>query len=520
MTEIFLNYLPYYYSEENSIVLHNYPTIIKTLKTLHGVNYKYIKKAEEDYNKSKNSSLRLYKLLSHNLANYPQNVLKLIGKQIYSAKPLVLYVITPLISEQKITNYTKFFQQKQNNIEKYGNKQEYLKVCNELFEILNFVLQRPSDTTIFNGLIIWLSTIFSPELDPNIANVIRTYSDFYYNSTTTLLSEYAEHFTKETNKNIPSTANVVIKKGHLFFKGVKSNSRSRLTEREKTYYLAFNPVLAFVYAQLQEDPNNIPEIKTLQQNCNSLGYIGAFAAKRTLNLLLINDYENVKMLYSNATETKNNEVLRALSIAFPINDETKTVGRDSDYTLDKIVSAFLCTLKYDGYIAKNFKSFPPEVMVCDSELLEIIDIVPSKKLISYCRGTIYDLQTIIVDNTYIELEQKNIIHVKKVLPYNLAQWSNNNINTFLKQNNMLNYGDRNRNIIEIYQKTDILNQLSMEELFQMYKWVTTRQTGNPQIIPLQLRKNKNAIIRKIKTGLNSYYLSKMNKYIKYQPISK
>lgn len=507
--DIFREYTPYIYSDYMTAALNYYPTLIKSLKRLRYVPYEQITAAENNYEKLKEESTKTFENILYLLENYPAKIKKHLGKKIFNAKDIKLYAIPPIIPPQKINTYKQFINTISDEIFLHGDKHDYEGVVDVLAELIKYILKR-GDPTLFNGVMIWLQTIFSIGRYPEIGFQIRDYIREYYELSHTDLGKASKHFNKMSQLKSKEKV-ITLKKGIIMFKGVKQDKKSRLTTREENYFLGFNPFLAFRYAQLPENPEDIPEVGTLREYCNSIGYIGVFTPKKDLKLINVGNYEMMKEIHEKAAESKDETVIDALNEAYSIDHETKTTGRYSDYDHDKPVSEFICKLGYDGYYGPIFNAFPPEVMICDSDDLKRLAIVPSGDLVSYCRGTMYDLNTVIIDNTEVsdgaDIEMVDISEEK--LPADIGKWSDQDIMNVINKYNLTNYGDKNRNILEIYERTNLLDSLSLPEIHELWKSVK-----NKKIIPINLRKNKAALLNQIRTYIKSYYVWNIQDYIK------
>lgn len=510
LDEIFKKYEPYFYSKEFSIVLHDYPSIIKNLKRLKDVPYDLIQTSEKSYTDFKKESRHIYKVIKYLLEHYPPRVQDKIGHAFFSLKNIKLYAITPMVDRSKVNVYKKFINKVSNDIFMYGDKHKYKNVVKTVLRLINFILDR-SDTTVFNGVMVWFSKVFYSDGYPAISPLISEYISNYYEGIMISLEASMEHYNKVVNKNYDSKLSIIIlPKNTLMFKGVKYGHKCRLQKRETNYFLGFNPLLAFIYSQKKEDPDADTNEMTLKQHCDkNFGYIGVFAPNRDLKLMNIKNYEIMKKLYDKVIEEKNDKILEALKFSYPINDDEKSVGRYSEYTNDAIFSKYLCTQGYDGYFGPTFGGFPPEVMICDSDYLKNIACVQSKKIINYCRGTIYDLQTIVIEGVSSNSDNINRnIEIGSGYPVMLSKWSSEMIFKFINDNRLSNFGDINRNILEIYQNTNIIEKMDISQLIELYKFLFNKSPTMMQ------KRNKNFLKSNIKRQLPIYYIWNIEKYIK------
>lgn len=513
LKDIFSRYSPYYKVDQYSIVTVNFESLVSNFQKLPDISDDLVTKITEKYKKLKNDSRNIYKFILLLLTkNYTKEALEYIGKLCYKAKPLNLYAITPLMNEQEIENHRHFIALKSENIFKCGKSENFMCIIDEIVSLMHYMLKY-DDTTIFNGVIVWLNT-FITQNDVQLYTLISEYHSNYYETVNTFMKLpmgfFHKQINEQINKNTFDEKVFIIDNETLLYKGVKKDSMERLTREEPTYFLAFNPIQSFLYSNLEND--SIGGQVDLKVYCETVGYIGVFKPKKKLKFIVINNYENMKMIYDIAKKENNPTLLKALKKSYPIDEENKTVSRDSINGYDKIVSAFLCNnIKgYDGYVAKSFEKFSPELMVCNSNLVQNIHITESKNLLYYCRGTSYDFQTIVIDSTNVD-DDNDIVDVDKINYKDLIKFDDCELQKFIKEKKLINYGDRNRNIYNIYMKTNILNKMSDEDLKNMYTQLLTSIGDDSSVNDILDRR---PIKKKVTDSLRIYYLSEMNKYIK------
>ena len=512
---IFKHYKPFFYrSPVGCIVVTDmsFPYILKSYKRLK-MDQTDIDYVIESYISFKKRISNIFRLIVKNISNYPEKIKETIGRYLYNAKNIHLYTLGPVIPPpllKKVSNVLdKYEQQKK----KLGLNRQFKLIVDTTMRFFSWISTQ-KDPLLYSGVLTWVNGILNM-IDEPLSSKISTYLNEYMESISQSMNQARNTITTDIDSKIPDKKVIIINQNRLLYKGVKKNKKNRLIDREQTYYTTFNPVLAFPYAYNREKEQYITteKTRTLDDYCGyGSGYIGVFVPKRKLRVLLLNNMENVNKIKSymeakgeeylsnKFTNTLDSSVIKAVNIALPTrHKKSNTLDRISEYESDVLLSKVICDMGYDGYIGKRFRSLSPELMVCTRDYLKLVDIVNTRDLIYYCRGTIYDTRTIFCDD--ISSDRK-IHHVNPSTVGNkyLSKWSDKEIDLFIRNNNMINWRDRNRNILEIYLQSDILNLFDISDLLKLAKKL------NINIRSFFQRKNKKYVIGKIKTALRVDYL--------------
>lgn len=483
------------YSDIFSIVLNSYSNLIDICKNSSDFNDEYIQKLKIHQKELVDMVNEVYNLILFVLQKYPKTIKRDLVKSIQSADKLVDYVMTPIINETAkpiIKNLALEF-----DYIVYNEKSDDA-VIDNLAQLIRNILNY-EDTTLFNGIMLWLSTVFTGDWS-DVFGPIQEYIQHYHSVIQSDLDKIRKFFNIKFDKLMSNDEEpeITLTQDMVFYKGVKYNKRDRLNQSEKHYFLSPNLVLAFSYAQMRENDENTIDKMDLREHCQKLGYIGVFNARKPLKLLNIGNFTMMKELYSLAAD--NETVEEALENSYFLSKKKKTIDRDSDYSNDIIVSKFICSLGYDGYYGPLLDNgFPPEIMVCSSDDMVLNDIISSKQLIKYCNS---DENPVIINNNVghirpqIDLTFEDLKNI-----HNPRSWD---VSTLAMESyGLADFGDRDRNIIEIFKRTSLLENCTLNDLREVYK-----NLSGKNMIPLHIKNNKTILRSKIKQFVDKKFFWK------------
>ena len=402
-----------------------------------------------------------------------------LGIRILKARSINNFVVAPEMMERDVVKYKKYFKIVNSEIFKYGDKHDYKNVIKIVKNMLVYMLS-VGDVTSFNGVMLWLERIFHGY--PDIRKVILPYHADFMQYIQEILNIYAIYFNKKADK-LYNNKNmyIEIKKETVFYKGVNMDSRRRLLEFEKYYFLAFIPLLAMQYSIDDED---MPINDTLKQICSRFGYIGVFKAEKKMKLLNISKIESVRMLLeSSKTKQMTNDINYVFEIYTEENGD-KRIKRNSVTAMDKRVGELVCSMDYDGWYGPSFGGFGSEIMICNSTDVVLQDVIESRTLINFCDNIFYN-------NVLIqEIDDEPDIEIRKCEVEEKSEVETEcGVSDIIDKCGLTDFGSIVRNKYEIFIKTDFLDNKSKNELKTMAKEVGIRVT---------LMDNNVQLIRKIK----------------------